>query len=387
MVDLMRSQCAVYVDAGYLLAATATRVTGTSLRSSIDVNHGALIESLMEQARADSGLPLLRVNWYDAGSRPGGLPDYVQRQIGAMPRVKLRLGRRSPMGEQKGVDLRIGLDLVSHARQRVVDVMYLVTGDDDLSEAVEEAQNHGVEVSLLVVPDQAGRPIAVAQHLHREADGLLLIDADAIDTAVHSRRIADALVPRSADDEAVAAEEEAAPAPRKHAEEQIGDEAAAAVGEPEEKAPPPAAAAEEAPVPNSEVDPASGTGSADEMTDDAAAVTPSVFAGRRATTLRPPPSPPTSSPGVIRRAETNGGEVTPDDIDAVARRVLEGWCQTATPRDLVRLKAGRPGIPGDLDRALLLDLATRVDVYDISESVRIDVRARFWSLVDRVKVE
>ncbi|WP_281173653.1 hypothetical protein [Actinokineospora inagensis] len=31
----MRSRCVVYVDAGYLLAAAATRATGTSLRSGI----------------------------------------------------------------------------------------------------------------------------------------------------------------------------------------------------------------------------------------------------------------------------------------------------------------------------------------------------------------
>jgi hypothetical protein len=74
----MRSQCAVYVDAGYLLAATATRVTGTSLRSAVDVNHGALIEQIIEQAEADSGLPLLR---------PGAHRDDVPGQ--AAPRSAL----------------------------------------------------------------------------------------------------------------------------------------------------------------------------------------------------------------------------------------------------------------------------------------------------------
>ena len=70
-----------------------------------------------------------------------------------LPRVKLRLGRTSPHGEQKGVDLRIGLDLAAHGRNHVVDTMYLVR-DDDLSEAVEEAQNHGSQVVILAVPDR-----------------------------------------------------------------------------------------------------------------------------------------------------------------------------------------------------------------------------------------
>ena len=136
----MRSCCAVYVDAGYLLASSATRVTGTSLRSGVNVDHARLIEALVSQAEAESGLPLLRVNWYDSGAQPGGGPDRVQESIGLLPKVKLRLGRLSAYGEQKGVDLRLGLDLVTHARNRVVDVIFLVSGDDDLTEAVEEAQ-------------------------------------------------------------------------------------------------------------------------------------------------------------------------------------------------------------------------------------------------------
>ena len=191
----MRSQCALYVDAGYLLAASATRVTGTSLRSGVDVDNGALITSLIAQAEVDSGMPLLRVNWYDSGNRAGGLPDFFQQQIGLMPKVKLRLGRRSLSGEQKGVDLRIGLDLAAHGRSRVVDVMYLVSGDDDLTEAVEEAQNHGVQVQLIVVPNHASRPMSVAKHLQQAADGVLLADGAAIDAAVRRRSIPAELAP------------------------------------------------------------------------------------------------------------------------------------------------------------------------------------------------
>ena len=84
-----------------------------------------LVDALIEQAEETSQLPLLRVNWYDSGSR-GGLPDPFQEQIGMLPRVKLRLGRLSYSGEQKGVDLRIGLDLVMHARNQAVDMMFLV---------------------------------------------------------------------------------------------------------------------------------------------------------------------------------------------------------------------------------------------------------------------
>ena len=182
----MRSRCAVYVDAGYLLASAATRVTGTSLRSGVHVLYDHLVDALIEQSEEHSQLPLLRVNWYDSGSR-GGLPDPIQEQIGMLPRVKLRLGRLSYTGEQKGVDLRIGLDLVMHARNQAVDVMYLVSGDDDLTEAVEEVQGHGIPVILLVAPDRDGKAHAVSKHLRREADDVVMISPDTIDLFVQAR--------------------------------------------------------------------------------------------------------------------------------------------------------------------------------------------------------
>ena len=62
--------------------------------------------------------------------------------------------------------------------------MYLLSGDDDLAEAVEEAQGHGVQVILLAVPGSEGRAHGVAQHLLREADGLTLIGTDILDATV-----------------------------------------------------------------------------------------------------------------------------------------------------------------------------------------------------------
>ena len=158
----MRSYCAIYVDVGYLLSAAATRVTGTSLRGGVVVDYQRLIEGLVTQVECDSDLPLLRLNWYDSAAGRGGVADQRQQQIGMLPGVKLRLGRLNPLGEQKGVDIRIGLDLVAQARNQAVDQMYLVTGDDDLTEAVEEAQTQGVQVILMTVPGSNDRPHGVA---------------------------------------------------------------------------------------------------------------------------------------------------------------------------------------------------------------------------------
>ena len=65
----MRSYCAVYVDVGYLLAAAATRVTGTSLRKGIVVSYPDLVARLIADAEQASGLPLLRLHWYDSVTR------------------------------------------------------------------------------------------------------------------------------------------------------------------------------------------------------------------------------------------------------------------------------------------------------------------------------
>ena len=435
----MRSHCAIYVDVGYLLAAAATRVTGTSLRRGVEVDHADLIRGLIDRAEEDCGLPLLRVNWYDSGARPGGMPDFIQDSIGLLPRVKLRLGRLSHAGEQKGVDLRIGLDLATHGRNRVVDVIYLVSGDDDLTEAVEEAQGHGVQVILLAVPGQDGRPHGVARHLQRAADGLILLEGEVVDATVRSRAIPEALIPEELrpDGEQAAGQQTGQEAEGEATLETEGVMAVDGTG----SAPPatvpdapptsdtgsPASPPEAdepdvegsgptppAPVPAGvngsgpahtpeagsapETEPAADAGSTPEPSPDhsagskpeeheAEAPSPSIFAKKKATTLVPPPEPVWTSTsaagGYGTFAET---EIDPEIIDTVARQVLRSWCTTATPEMLAELKEQRPSIPGDLDRAMLVDLSNRSGQYDIDEVSRYELRGRFWQLVDQVKL-
>lgn len=432
----MRSHCAIYVDVGYLLAAAATRVTGTSLRRGVEVDHADLIRGLIERAEDDCGLPLLRVNWYDSGARPGGMPDFIQDSIGLLPRVKLRLGRLSHAGEQKGVDLRIGLDLATHGRNRVVDVIYLVSGDDDLTEAVEEAQGHGVQVILLAVPGQDGRPHGVARHLQRAADGLILLDGGVVDATVRSRAIPEALIPEElrpdgepepdvargpdADTEAALETEGAmdpgevgAPPESAGPEEPLAADAGSEAGRPGQgepgadgsgpARPAPAAAgvngsapahtveagAESATVPATEADSAREPepGPATEAQEEPAGTpSPSIFARKKATTLVPPPEPVWTSGGAGGHGTFAETDIDPEIIDTVARQVLRSWCTTATPEMLAELKEQRPSIPGDLDRAMLVDLSNRSGQYDIDEVSRYELRGRFWQLVDQVRL-
>ena len=141
-----------------------------------------LVEAMIPQAEQACGIPMLRVHWYDSAKI--GLPDPQQERIGEIPKVKLKLGPFGVDGQPKGVDLRIGLDLIAHARNGAADVFFLVSGDDDLTEAVEEAPVLGVEVVVLAVPSPEGKPHGVSRHLVRASDELQLLEPAAIDRTV-----------------------------------------------------------------------------------------------------------------------------------------------------------------------------------------------------------
>ncbi len=317
----MRPKCSLYVDVGYLLSAAAVRVTGTSLRNGIQVDYESLIDALVQQSEALSELPMLRVHWYD--SARDGVPDGSQQFIGELPNVKLRLGRFGVDGQQKGVDLRIGLDLVMHARNAVADVFVLVSGDDDLTEAVEEAQVHGVQVILLAVPNGQDRPHGISRHLIRAADGLKIIFPDAIDHAVTKVETPSAV-----------------PSPM----------AVSLGGHPRAKAPLAGFTAQER---------------------------------SRAPRLS---SVPASSGVLAIRTDTTIHEDPADlaeQIGSVVTNVLTTFRSSATPEALAELTAGKPSIPRDIDKALLTDLSERLGEVDLGEAVRHQLRARFWEQYDQ----
>jgi uncharacterized LabA/DUF88 family protein len=143
-------RCAVLVDAGYVLAAAANVVSGDPGRPGVDVDYPGLVAALTERAAAETGLPVLRVYWYDAAPASG--PTREQRALRVLDGVKLRLGKlvRRDDGkfEQKGVDTFLHADLTGLARKRAVADVVLVSGDEDLLHAVEEAQEYGTRIHL-----------------------------------------------------------------------------------------------------------------------------------------------------------------------------------------------------------------------------------------------
>lgn len=57
-----------------------------------------------------------------------------------------------PIFEQKGVDMRIGLDIASFSSERTVDRVLLVSGDTDMIPAMKHARKAGLEVGLIQLP-------------------------------------------------------------------------------------------------------------------------------------------------------------------------------------------------------------------------------------------
>ncbi|MDR2564492.1 MAG: NYN domain-containing protein [Bifidobacteriaceae bacterium] len=336
----MRSQCSLYVDAGYLLASVATRLTGTSLRSGIRVDYDKLIAVLTSQAEATAGVPLLRVNWYDAAKN--ALPDPDQQRIGSLPRVKVRLGRVGFNGEQKGVDLRIGLDMVAQSRNGAVDFIFLVSGDDDLTEAVEEAQNHGVQVIVLAIPDRQGHPHGVSEHLQRASDGVELVKPEGLDKAVTRTPavMSQHVIPR--------------PGPRP--------------GHPSTPRQSPALPALPTPKP--------GPGVTAPLIASALPLqrgAESALAYRSETGSKPTVAPEYAF------EETQVREA----IDSVVSGVVKSFMGSAAPEELAGALKDRRSIPREVDRALLLDLAHRLNDYDLSDGIRNRLRDRFWEVFER----
>lgn len=73
-----------------------------------------------------------------------------------------------PRVQQKGVDMRIGLDIATMALKRLVDAIVVVTGDSDLVPALKLARAEGLQVFL----DTLGRG-STRQELRIHADVIL----------------------------------------------------------------------------------------------------------------------------------------------------------------------------------------------------------------------
>jgi NYN domain len=162
----MSERSAIFIDAGYLLAAGGRLCCGTTSRGGFVCDYKLLTADLAVWVREHSGgMESLRTYWYDGAAKAVATPEH--EAIGVLPYVKVRLGRIHS-GQQKGVDALIYRDLMTLARERAVSRAYLLSGDEDLREGVVAAQDMGVQVILIGIPTSQRTNQSAA--LIREAD-------------------------------------------------------------------------------------------------------------------------------------------------------------------------------------------------------------------------
>lgn len=68
----------------------------------------------------------------------------------------------TPDFQQKGVDMRIGLDMVSIAEKRLVDRLILMSGDTDLIPAMKICRRNGIQVVIVKLPSMHLSPKLLA---------------------------------------------------------------------------------------------------------------------------------------------------------------------------------------------------------------------------------
>jgi hypothetical protein len=174
---------AVFVDAGYLIAAGAQAAFGYQVpRKHVSIlSPGDLISALITRSsEAADGLPLLRIYWYDA--MPGPRLSLEQNTLAMLPGVKLRLGALNCSGEQKGVDAMIVTDVIELARNGAIADAVLISGDEDLHIAIQLAQSFGVRVHILAAGDPTKN---VSPSIQMDADSVRSLSADWLSQHLH----------------------------------------------------------------------------------------------------------------------------------------------------------------------------------------------------------
>jgi len=179
---------AILVDGGHVRAYA--RKAGKEFSAN-------LIEQLAISCAKQSSEEIHRILFYDCGPYEGKarLPvsgdwrdftgsDHILRELALRPLFAVRRGvlkfrgwvpKRIPVAgrglsdrdfkanfEQKGVDMRIGLDMANYAANRSVELVALFTNDTDCIPAMKYARRSGLQVTLVCIPGYSPAPELLA---------------------------------------------------------------------------------------------------------------------------------------------------------------------------------------------------------------------------------
>ena len=163
-------RCALFVDAGYVLADGAMAVHGTRHRESVSWDYAGLLSFMGSIARERTGRPLLRCYWYEASVE--GRRTSEHDSLADLPGLKLRLGRTRP-GRREGVESEIRRDLTTLARNNAISDALLVSAEEDLAQVVADVQDLGIRVTIMHIT--VGGNWTISRSLRQECDDIIEI--------------------------------------------------------------------------------------------------------------------------------------------------------------------------------------------------------------------
>ena len=166
-------RCALFVDAGYVLADGAMAVHGTRRAESVSWDYEGLLQLLSSLARERSGLPVLRCYWYEA--TVDGRRTAEQDALADVPGIKLRIAKIRP-GRREGVETEIHRDLTTLARNNAISDALVVSAEEDLAQVIADVQDLGMRVTLVHIAVDGNWTISRA--LRQESDDIIEISGD-----------------------------------------------------------------------------------------------------------------------------------------------------------------------------------------------------------------
>jgi len=163
-------RCALFVDAGYVLADGAMAVHGTRRRESVSWDYGGLLQLLASQAMERSRLPLLRCYWYETTVEGQRSDDH--EALADLPGVKLRVAKMWP-GRREGSEIQ--RDLTTLARNKAVSDAMVVSVEENLAQVISDVQDMGMRVTLLNIAVDGNA--TVSRTLRQECDDIVEISS------------------------------------------------------------------------------------------------------------------------------------------------------------------------------------------------------------------
>lgn len=168
---------AVFIDAGYLSKVLKIKdIRIDYLKLSRELTTGTTrVQTLYYDA-----LPIMGD---DRGNRLYRNAQRFHHRLNSLDKFQVKLGRLHRYSDgtftQKGVDMRLGIDLVQMSMSGNIHKGIIVTGDSDFEYAVEKAQEAGARIALACFPSSN-----VNLHFKQTVNEVISIDDNMLDRCI-----------------------------------------------------------------------------------------------------------------------------------------------------------------------------------------------------------